>query len=119
MRNTVKKGIDVNDLSDPAEDYLGFQDFALRGITEAKFKITSLDVDAVPVPMTGRAENKVVATLEGQNKALIISKGKRKALVALFGPPKNWIGQSFKLTADPNVKFKGKKCGGLVVGPAK
>lgn len=115
MRNIIKQNATAKDFVDPTEDYLGFADFALHGINEKVFKIKSLDVDAIPIPMSGKTQEMVVATLEGAKKALIISKGKRKALIALFGAVPNWIGQEIKITADPSVKFKGQVCGGLVV----
>lgn len=121
MRETVKKELSAQDFADPTENYLGFADFALHGVESKVFKIASLEVDAVPVPMTGRKEQKVVATLvdpktgKPTQKALIISKGKRKVLIALFGAVQNWIGKEIKLTADPEIKFKGEKVGGLVL----
>lgn len=115
MRNIIKNEVTGKDFFDPKENYLGYLDFALNGIKELQYKIVALNVDAIPIPMTGKSENKIVATLQGANKALIISKGKRKALVALFGEYKNWIGKDIKIVADPTVKFKGKIVGGLVI----
>ena len=115
MRKIIKQNATAKDFSDPTEDYMGFADFALHGIDEKVFKIMSLDVDAIPIPMTGKTQEMVVATLEGAKKALIISKGKRKSLIALFGAVPNWIGQEIKIIADPTVKFKGEVCGGLKI----
>ena len=115
MRKIIKQNATAKDFSDPTEDYIGFADFALHGIKEKTFKIVSLDVDAIPIPMTGKTQEMVVATLDGAKKALIISKGKRKALIALFGAVPNWIGQEIKIIADPSVKFKGQVVGGLVI----
>ena len=115
MRKIIKQNATARDFADPTEDYLGFSDFALHGIKEKTYTIKSLDVDAIPIPMSGKTQEMVVATLEGAKKALIISKGKRKALIALFGAVPNWVGQSIKITADPTVKFKGEVCGGLKV----
>tara|TARA_R110002020_G_scaffold180191_1_gene374443 strand:+ start:3760 stop:4125 length:366 start_codon:yes stop_codon:yes gene_type:complete len=118
MRKIIKTEISGGDFIDPAENYLGFLDFAVNGTKEANFKITALSVDSIPIPMSGKSDNKIVATLEGAKKALIISKGKRKALVHLFGAYQNWIGQTIKIVADPTVKFKGKVVGGLVIQKA-
>lgn len=115
MRKIIKSEITGKDFFDPTENYLGYLDFAVNGTKEAQFKIIALGIDAVPIPMSGKTDNKIVATLEGAKKALIISKGKRKALVHLFGAYQNWIGQTIKLVADPTVKFKGKEVGGLVI----
>ena len=115
MRKIIKQNATAKDFSDPTEDYIGFADFALHGIKEKTFKIVSLDVDSIPIPMTGKSQEMVVATLDGAKKALIISKGKRKALIALFGAVPNWIGQEIKIIADPTVKFKGEICGGLKI----
>lgn len=115
MRKIIKQNATAKDFTDPTEDYMGFSDFALHGIKERVFKIVSLDVDAIPIPMSGKTQEMVVATLDGAKKALIISKGKRKALIALFGAVPNWIGQEIKIIADPTVKFKGEICGGLKI----
>jgi hypothetical protein len=118
MRKIIKTEITGGDFIDPTENYLGFLDFAVNGTKEAHFKITALSVDSIPIPMSGKSDNKIVATLEGAKKALIISKGKRKSLVHLFGAYQNWIGQTIKIVADPTVKFKGKVVGGLVIQKA-
>jgi|11_taG_2_1085331.scaffolds.fasta_scaffold01280_10 hypothetical protein len=118
MRKIVKTEISGQDFFDPTENYLGYLDFAVNGIKEMNYKIIALSVDAIPIPMTAKTDNKIVATLEGAKKALIISKGKRKALVHLFGAYQNWIGQTIKIVADPTVKFKGKVVGGLVIQKA-
>lgn len=118
MRKIISDKVTGKDFFDPTENYLGYLDFAVNGTKEANFKITALSVDAIPIPMSGKTDNKIVATLEGARKALIISKGKRKALVHLFGAYQNWIGKTIKLVADPNVKFKGKVVGGLVIQKA-
>ncbi|MEE9352563.1 MAG: hypothetical protein V3U78_09905 [Thiotrichaceae bacterium] len=117
-RDIIKTEITGKDFFNPTENYLGYLDFAVNGIKDKTFKIIALGVDAIPIPMSGKKDNKIVATLEGSKKALIISKGKRKALVHLFGEYKNWIGQSIKIVADPDVKFKGKVVGGLVIQKA-
>ncbi len=114
-RKIIKTEISGKDFFDPTENYLGYLDFAVNGTKDATFKITALSVDAIPIPMSGKTDNKIVATLEGAKKALIISKGKRKVLVHLFGAYQNWIGQSIKIVADPTIKFKGKVVGGLVI----
>jgi len=120
MRNIIKKDAEVKDIITANEDYIGFSDFALRGIKQAEFKITAIDIDAVPIPMSSKVQECVVATLEGQKKALIISKGKRKELIGLFGEFKNWIGKSIIVEADPTKKFKGKVTGGLnIIGEGK
>lgn len=119
MRKIVKNEVTGKDFFDPTENYLGYLDFAVNGTKEAVFKITGLSVDAIPIPMTAKTDNKIVATLEGAKKALIISKGKRKALVHLFGAYQNWIGKEIKLVADPTVRFKGKQVGGLVIQKAR
>ena len=119
MRNIVKKDAEAKDMISENEDYLGFSDFALRGIKQAEFKMIAIGIDAVPIPMSSKTQECVVATLEGQ-KALIISKGKRKQLIAIFGEFKNWLGKSIIVEADPTKKFKGKVTGGLnIIGEGK
>ena len=115
MRNIIKQNAVAGDFANPNDDYIGFADFALHDIKERVYKITSLDVDEIPIPLSGKTQRMVVATLEGAKKALIISTGKKKALIRLFGASKNWIGQEIKIVADPTVKFKGKVVGGLVI----
>ena len=120
MRNIIKKDAEVKDMISANEDYIGFSDFALRGIKQAEFKITAIDVDAVPIPMSSKTQQCVVATLEGQNKALIISAGKRKQLIKIFGEFKNWLGKTIVVEADPTKTFKGKVTGGLnIIGEGK
>ena len=114
-RNIMKKGVDFQDFTDPSENYLGYDDFKFRGVTEAVFTIVSLDVDNIPRPQSSKVDQKVVATLKGQEKGLIISPGKRKKLTSLFGPFQNWIGKQIKLVADPNRKWRGQVVGGLEI----
>lgn len=114
-RKIIKQGCDFQDFTDPTECYLGYQDLVIQGLKEVVVTIKSLDVDSVPVPMSGKSENKVVANLVEHHKALIISKGKRKKLAALFGPPSHWVNKKIKLVADPSRKWKGVQVGGLAV----
>jgi hypothetical protein len=118
-RKIIKQGCDFQDFTDPTECYLGYQDLVIQGLKEVVVTIKSLDVDSVPVPMSGKSENKVVATLAEHPKGLIISKGKRKALTTLFGPPSNWIGKQIKLVADPSRKWRGQIVGGLAIEKVK
>lgn len=115
MRKVIKDNAEAKDFYDPKENYLGFVDFALSGITEKVFIIKSIQVDDIPSAGTGRTEKKPVAILEGAKKVLILSAGKRNALIRLFGELKNWRGKQIKLVADPSVKYKGKITGGLVI----
>lgn len=113
MRKIVSKTVSAKDFVDPTEDYMGYGDFALHGMTEKDFIILAMEVDSIPIPKSGKTENKIVLVLEGAKKALILSKGKRKALVALFGKPDHWIGKKIKLVADPGIRYAGKITGGL------
>lgn len=120
MRKIIKKEAEVKDMISANEDYIGYSDFALRGIKQAEFKISAIGIDEVPIPMSAKTQQCVVATLEGQSKALIISPGKRKQLIKIFGEFKNWLGKSIIVESDPTKTFKGKVTGGLnIIGEGK
>jgi hypothetical protein len=114
-RKILKQNATAKDFNDPNDNYIGYHDFALRGMVEAVFKIVSLDIDEIPIPMSSKTQTKMVANLEGQKKALILSKRKMKILTRMFGAVENWPGKTIKIVADPNIRFKGETVGGLVI----
>lgn len=77
--------------------------------------LTIAGVEKIPVGRGEDAEDKWTLFFEEDQRGVTLNKSRQEQLTEIVGSSfsEKWIGKKVSLVVDPNVKFGGKKVGGL------
>lgn len=107
----------------PSPDYLSEYEFirADGSHRELILEIENVAPEDIPVPGTSKVSTVACLSFKGKYKRLAFgTKAKRLAVIELHGRKiPDWVGKSITLYWDPDVKFKGKKTGGIRIKGTK
>jgi len=82
--------------------------------------LTIRDVRLVELGRDGAQETKPAIFFDEDDRALTLNRSRYDSAADLFGTKltEKWIGKKITLAVDPNVKFGGKRVGGIVLAAA-
>jgi len=93
--------------------------FKADDVKDTSIALTIKAVAEEDVGPEDRSERKIVARFSEDERGLVLNKTRYEDAAGLFGSKNTdiWIGKKVSLAYDPNVKFGGKRVGGIVLRP--